>query len=525
MCSAGIPNIPQMVDIEDDAGSLHDDYPDDCDDYYGLSEDSDKDETILGLVSQIPWWLGSLFLRHFKWNIHQVEDIFNSDPLSLLISSNLIPAAGPYYTSDSCGISDLFRTISQNSKLCRKYQFKLKDRNFKSDLCSICFSSPSVLDGVNTKQNPALATARLFGMSCGHMFCLECWRAFFDVRISSSHVSVVECMAAKCNIRIPDDFIFAILNNPESVQKHRRHILNEVIELFQRYFIAFSYQAHPRLRPCTNTHCTRVLYALEVPRALRVTCGGCGTQFCFACSVEYHAPAHCETIKQWLQKCRDDSGTANYMAAHTKDCPNCGVVIEKNGGCNHMVCLAQSGFFQCLRCQHQFCWVCLGPWRDHPVEYYDCSKYRRSEDSERESSRTRAREYLQRYLFYYERWENHERSLRLEEKHYASIQARIQSKVQNGEGTWIDWQYLLTAAETLRKCRYTLKYTYPYAYCPPAGAAQRLALFEYQQALLEAEVEDLSWKIARAEITDQGALLNKMNICEKHRKTLIHEFY
>lgn len=105
------------------------------------------------------------------------------------------------------------------------------DRNFKSDLCSICFSSPSVLDGVNAKQNPALSTARLFGMSCGHMFCLECWRAFFDVRISSSHVSVVECMAAKCNIRIPDDFIFAILNSPESVQKHRRHILNEVIEV------------------------------------------------------------------------------------------------------------------------------------------------------------------------------------------------------------------------------------------------------------------------------------------------------
>ncbi|VDM34004.1 unnamed protein product [Hydatigera taeniaeformis] len=397
-------------------------------------------------------------------------------------------------------VSDDVNSLCENLKFFNVRLVRLV-RNYKSDLCSICFSPPTVLDGVNTKQYPTLATARLFGMSCGHMFCLECWRAFFNVRISNSHVSVVECMAAKCSIRIPDDFIFAVLNNPESVQKHRRHILNE---------------AHPRLRPCTGTHCTRVLYALEAPRALRVTCEGCGTQFCFACSVEYHAPAHCETIKQWLQKCRDDSGTANYMAAHTKDCPNCGVVIEKNGGCNHM---------QCLKCQHQFCWVCLGPWRDHPVEYYDCSKYRKSEVSERESSRTRAREYLQHYLFYYERWENHERSLRLEEKHYASIQARIQSKVQNGEGTWIDWQYLLTAAETLRKCRYTLKYTYPYAYCPPAGAAQRLALFEYQQALLEAEVEDLSWKIARAEITDQGALLNKMNICEKHRKTLIHEFY
>lgn len=97
--------------------------------------------------------------------------------------------------------------------------------------------------------------------------------------------------------------------------------------------------------------------------------------------------------------------------------------------------------------------------------------------------------------------------------------------MQNGEGTWIDWQYLMSAAETLQKCRYTLKYTYPYAYCPPPGANDRLPLFEYQQALLEAEVEDLSWKIAHAEITDRGELLNKMNICEKHRRTLIQEFY
>ena len=31
-------------------------------------------------------------------------------------------------------------------------------------------------------------------------------------------------------------------------------------------------------------------------------------------------------------------------------------------------------------------------------------------------------------------------------------------------GTWIDWQYLLDAAALLAKCRYTLQYTYPYAY-------------------------------------------------------------
>ena len=45
-----------------------------------------------------------------------------------------------------------------------------------------------------------------------------------------------------------------------------------------------------------------------------------------------------------------------------------------------------------------------------------------------------------------------------------------QDKVMSGCGTWIDWQYLFDAAKLLAKCRYTLQYTYPYAYyiepCP-----------------------------------------------------------
>ena len=33
---------------------------------------------------------------------------------------------------------------------------------------------------------------------------------------------------------------------------------------------------------------------------------------------------------------------------------------------------------------------------------------------------------------------------------------------------------------------------------------RRMLQFEYQQANLEAEVENLSWKVERAEITDRG---------------------
>ncbi|OIW24407.1 hypothetical protein CONLIGDRAFT_648571 [Coniochaeta ligniaria NRRL 30616] len=40
----------------------------------------------------------------------------------------------------------------------------------------------------------------------------------------------------------------------------------------------------------------------------------------------------------------------------TKQCPKCGIFIEKVGGCNHMICGIRS-------CRHTFCWECLADFR------------------------------------------------------------------------------------------------------------------------------------------------------------------
>ena len=74
-------------------------------------------------------------------------------------------------------------------------------------------------------------------------------------------------------------------------------------------------------------------------------------------------------------------------------------------------------------------------------------------------------------------WENHAKSLRLEEQTLQRIRERIQTKVMTGtEGTWIDWQCLLDAAVLLARCRYTLQYTYPYAYYMDPGPRKELVI-------------------------------------------------
>ena len=337
-------------------------------------------------------------------------------------------------------------------------------------------------------------------LACGHQFCKDCWTMHFEVQVSQGVSTGIQCMERDCDIIAPEDFVLSLLTRPSVRKKYLRFAFADYVK------------SHPQLRFCPGANCTTLVQAGE-SLAKRAICHNCKTVFCFKCGTDYHSPTDCDTIKQWLTKCADDSETANYISAHTRDCPKCHICIEKNGGCNHM---------QCYNCKHDFCWMCLGDWKAHGSEYYECSRYKENPNIAQESLHVKAREALKKYLFYYERWENHSKSLKLEEATLETIKERINEKVMGGSGTWIDWQYLTTAAGFLAKCRYTLQYTYPYAYYLQPGP--RKSLFEYQQAQLELEIEDLSWKIERAESTDRGDLENQMDIAEKRRITLLKDF-
>jgi ariadne-2 len=89
-----------------------------------------------------------------------------------------------------------------------------------------------------------------------------------------------------------------------------------------------------------------------------------------------------------------------------------------------------------------------------------CSRY----DDKGEANKADARKALERYLHYFTRYDNHQKSLKLENELLTRIKERIDEKVANHEGSWIDWQYLYDAASLLTRCRYTLQFTYPFAY-------------------------------------------------------------
>lgn len=203
------------------------------------------------------------------------------------------------------------------------------------------------------------------------------------------------------------------------------------------------------------------------------------------------------------------------MAVNTKDCPKCNVVIEKNGGCNHMTCRSGS-------CKFEFCWICLGPWSAHTGSYYQCNRY--TENPEEQKKRNESRAALDRYLFYFQRFQNHENSIKLEDRLRAAV-ARRQEELQRHDRTWIEVQYLQDALEALSVCRTALKTSYCFAYFTIRNA--ELDLFEIHQSSLEQATENLShmletkWGVDRDEATAKAAILDKTAYCRQLRAVLV----
>lgn len=69
-----------------------------------------------------------------------------------------------------------------------------------------------------------------------------------------------------------------------------------------------------------------------------------------------------------------------------------------------------------MSCRFEFCWMCLGRWAPHGQGFYSCNIFNDKEAKKARDEQGRSRAALQRYLHYYNRYANHQNSLKLEFK-------------------------------------------------------------------------------------------------------------
>ncbi len=127
----------------------------------------------------------------------------------------------------------------------------------------------------------------------------------------------------------------------------------------------------------------------------------------------------------------------------------------------------------CKLCSHEFCWLCLGDWKEHGQKtggYYNCNKYdelKKQGNKDIVSQETKiaeAKNELNKYMFYFERYNNHDKA----EKHARSLRPVIKTKIvllhDIKKYPLQELEFLEEAVNEVIRCRQVLKYTYAYGY-------------------------------------------------------------
>eukprot|EP01060_Flectonema_neradi_P001295 TRINITY_DN1075_c2_g1_i2.p1 TRINITY_DN1075_c2_g1~~TRINITY_DN1075_c2_g1_i2.p1 ORF type:complete len:500 (+),score=58.52 TRINITY_DN1075_c2_g1_i2:35-1534(+) len=340
---------------------------------------------------------------------------------------------------------------------------------------------------------------------CGHHFCLNCYGQYVAHQVSDEGMSslLMSCPYSKCQAICDASIIYYTLQNAtlSSPFDNRNESL---LKQYQSYEFRSIVEKNPSMRWCPKGGCENAIFMTSgcddaVDSQMTVTCD-CGNRFCFNCLEEGHSPATCEMLKMWLRKEKDESETANWITANTKPCPGCKANIEKNAGCNHITC---------KRCGYDFCWVCEQKWSQHGMNWYNCNFYDENANSDQDKRDT-AKQELNRYIFYYTRYHNHDQSKHLETRILERARKKMTQLLETNEKLH-QVEYLSEAAQQLIRSRETLKYTYIYAYSLRDSSEK--SLFEYNQAQLELSTEVLSKmldrKHDRQDIVNQQVLVRQ----------------
>lgn len=373
----------------------------------------------------------SILLRHFRWDVDKLMDRYMESSDAAL---------------QSAGEPDPINNVP-------------KQRDTSGFICGICYDEPP--------------PEQIFSLRCNHRFCKSCWQAYVEEKIKTEAQCTIPCMHEGCRTVITDSSMSSVLDLATMSRYH---------ELLINSFVS----ARSNLKFCPYPSCTETIsspvgsgskhiFTSFVPT---VTCHN-QHSFCFGCNLDSdHRPVVCHWVSMWQKNTREDAGTAQWIKANTRECPKCSNSIEKSGGCNRMLC---------RHCQYQFCWMCRQNWDVHGYSDTACSIWK---EPERDEVMTAATKNLEKWLFYFDRFNNHELSAKLDQALCEATEEKMVEVQEASDLSWIESKFMQHAVDALTQCRLTLKWSYTMAFYLAQGNQKQI--FEDLQANLEKAVEDLS---------------------------------
>ncbi|CAI9094374.1 OLC1v1030099C1 [Oldenlandia corymbosa var. corymbosa] len=389
-----------------------------------------------------------LLCKH-GWNVSRIHEEWFSDEAKIRKSSGLtVP-------EDSSGGAEV--------------------RGKGTFFCGICLENYVHNNSINCSAVTA---------ACGHVYCENCWRTYVNTAIIDGAGSLfLRCPEPSCRASVAG--MINSLASDENRGKYEDHVLRSFVE------------SKKTIKYCPAPGCEFAIECLIGDGSnckvcdYEVTCN-CSYRLCWNCSEEAHSPVDCETVAKWILKRNSEAENTNWILANTKPCPKCKKWIQKNQGCMHMTCPAP--------CKFEFCWLCTGPWSEHGEKtggFYSCNVYqeakRNCEYNEQERIREMAKNSLQRYTHYYERWNSNRLSRKKVMADLDELPARILDKLSDIHRlTKSELQIITDAWVQVAECRRVLMWSYAYGYYLPENYDQaKKKFFEYLQGEAEFTLEKL----------------------------------
>ncbi|XP_052171925.1 probable E3 ubiquitin-protein ligase ARI7 [Diospyros lotus] len=407
--------------------------------YIVLKEDDirqrqEDDITTVSTILSISKVAASILLRHYHWSVSNVHEAWFTDEDAVRMSVGLLERSAVQFP------------------------------NAKELTCGICFDSYP-LD-------------RICSAACGHPFCSSCWRAYMSTAVDGGPgCLMLRCPDPSCSSAVGQDMINLLVSELDK-EKYARYLLRSYVE------------DNRKTKWCPAPGCEYAIEYVAGSGGYDVSCT-CSYGFCWNCTEEAHRPVDCRTVAQWILKNSAESENMNWILANSKPCPKCKRPIEKNQGCMHMTCTPP--------CKFEFCWLCLGAWTDHGERtggFYACNRYEAAKQEgvydETERRREMAKNSLERYTHYYERWATNQSSRQKALADLHQMQTvhleKLSDKQSQPES---QLKFILEAWLQIVECRRVLKWTYAYGYYLPELEHAKRQFFEYLQGEAEAGLERL----------------------------------
>ncbi|CAA7400457.1 unnamed protein product [Spirodela intermedia] len=433
-------------DEEDDDSGLEENDSDDSEDVlhnrhqnYTILSEHDIIQLQMADISRVSQVLlisrddACILLRHYKWSVNRVHDEWFADEKGVRKAVGLLetPMEMPS------------RTLA----------------------CGTCFE-------VHPRD-------RMRSAACGHPFCISCWRGYIGTAINDGPgCLMLRCPNSKCTVAIGQDMIDEMATEEEK-KKYARHLRRSYIE------------DNGKTKWCPAPGCEFAVDFVLGSESYDVTCK-CSHSFCWNCTEETHRPVDCKTVTRWNLENSTESQKMKWTSANSKPCPRCKQPIEKNRDFMRITCPP---------CKFAFCWLCLEPWSDHNERtggFYSCNRYEAARqeglNDETESRRKMAKNYLERYTHYYERWAANQSSRQKALSDLQNLKAVQLEKLSYSQSQpESQLEFIIEAWLQIVECRRVLKWTYAYGYYLPDTEYAKRNFFEYLQGEAESGLERLHW--------------------------------